>query len=464
MATYGLLSTGFVAEPLAQELADEQAALQAQFGADIDLSANGPFGQLAGIFSERLATLWQLGQAVYTAAYPDTATGSALDDVSSITGCVRLPANKSQDWVVGVGAVSTVVPVGTVLTSTPNSNSFTTSAAGTIQTLSAWLTATTYVAFTAAGLSAGSLVTNVGNIYACIIAGLSTSGPTGTGATIVDGTCIWRYLGAGTAAVGIPVLGSTTGPLTAPAGLLTTIATPVAGLTSVVNPIDASPGRAIETDAALRVRRASLLQASGTAPVQALRAALLKVAGVTTAFVYENPLDVADGNGRPPHSVECVVQGGAALAVATAIWNSKAAGVNTFGGTAQNVTDPATGTVYPINLTIPTYLQIYVAVTVKKGSTYVTGGAGSAAVQAAIVAESNGLVTPLGTTPYVVGQTVYAGPLAAAVLDTLPPPYMLDVTSFFIASTPSPTTNAPVVVPYNQIPQIQTTNIAVIET
>ena len=462
MATYGLTATGFVAEPLAQSLADIQAALQAQFGADIDLSAAGPFGQIGGITAGREALLWAMGQAVYSAGYPDTASNSALDDVCSITGCVRMPATKSTDYGVGAGANGTLIPSATAFASNPSGNAFVSSSAATIATLSAWATAIAYSAFTS--VAAGSLVSNGGNIYACIIAGTSSGGPTGTGTAITDGSCTWRYIAAGTAAVAVPVNGVATGPLVAPAGTLTTISSPVSGLTSFVNPIDATPGRAIETDAAMRVRRASLLQASGTAPVQALRAALLKVSGVTAAYVYENPLDTTDASGRPPHSFECVVQGGTAIAVATAIWSSKAAGVNTFGGSTQNVTDPATGTIYPINFTVPTFLAIYVAVTVKKGSTYIAGGTGSALVQAAIVAESNGLVTPLGTTPYVVGQTVYAGPLAAAVLDQLPPPYVLDVPSLFIGLSAGPTSNAAISVLYNQIPQIQLANIAVIET
>jgi hypothetical protein len=365
--------------------------------------------------------------------------------------------------VVAIGTNGTAVPSGTVFATGSNGNGFTSSATATIATLSAYATGQAYGAFSS--IAPGALVTNAGNIYACTSAiASSTVAPTGTGTSIADGSGTWRYVGAGSAAVGVPVLGSATGPLVAPAGTLTTITTPVFGLTSAVNPIDAVPGRNIETDAALRIRRASLLQQSGSAPVQALRAALLKVSGVTACYVYENPGDTVDGAGRPPHSVECVVQGGAAAAIAAAIWQAKAAGIVAYGSTSQNITDPATGTVYSVSFTVPTYLQVYVAVTVKKGSTYVAGGVGSAAVQAAIVAESNGLVTALGTTPYLTGQTVYAGPLAAAVLDTLPPPYVLDVTSLYIGLTVSPLTNTPVTAAYNQIPQIQTANITVTET
>jgi uncharacterized phage protein gp47/JayE len=464
MPTYGLTSAGFVAEPLAQVQTDLQAALQAQFGADIDLSASGPFGQLVGILAEREAALWQLAQATYGAAYPDTASSAALDDVASVTGCIRLAATKSLDYIVGAGTNGTVVPSGTVFASSPSSNSFASSAAATIATLSAWAATTGYSAFSA--IAAGSLVTNGGNIYACTVAGTSagSGGPTGTGTAIVDGGCTWRYVAAGGAAVGIPVQGGTTGPLVAPAGTMTSISTPVAGLTSVMNPIDAMPGRAIETDAALRVRRAALLQQAGSAPVNALRAALLKVSGVTAAYVYENPLDVADGNGRPPHSVECVVQGGTAAAVALAIWQNKAAGANTTGTTSQGVTDPATGTAYTVSFTVPTAVPIYVAVTVKKGSTYVTGGVGSAAVQAAVVAYANGTIAALGNTTYVVGQTVYANPLIAAVLDQLPPPMVLDVPTMNIGLSASPTGNAPLTMAYNQLPSFQTSQVAVTET
>jgi uncharacterized phage protein gp47/JayE len=460
---YGLLSTGYLPEPLAALVADLEADFQAAFGADFDLSAEGPAGQFIGILAERLATVWQLGGAVYNAGYPDTASGSALDDLCAITGCFRLPATKSTDVVVGIGTNGTVLAPGLALKTGANGNSFASSASATIATLSAWAGGGSYSAFSS--IAVGALVTNAGNIYACTAAiAVATSAPTGTGASIADGTGTWRYIGAGSAAAGILVLGAATGPLTAPAGTITTISTPVVGLTSVSNPIDAVPGTNIETDAALRIRRAASLQQSGTAPVQALRAALLQVSGVTAAYAYENPTDAVDGSGRPPHSVECLVQGGTDAAVAMAIWNAKAAGIASTGGSIETVTDPVTGAAYSVWLSRPVVTPIYVEVTVKKGSTYATGGVGAAAVKAAIVAYANGLVSALGGTAYTVGQTVYAGPLAAAVLDALPPPYLLDVTSLFIGTSPGPTTSTPLTMLYSQLPDFQTANITVIET
>src|ERR1700694_1938384 len=115
MTTFGVSATGFLPESLAQVQADINAALQAAFGTDIDLSATGPFGQLSGILADREALLWQLGQAIYSGSYPDTARGGALDDLASITGGVRLPATKSTASAVLVGTAATVVPQGTVV-------------------------------------------------------------------------------------------------------------------------------------------------------------------------------------------------------------------------------------------------------------------------------------------------------------------------------------------------------------
>ena len=453
MTTYGLVAAGFIAEPLAQIQADLQAAFQAQYGSDIDLSSSGPFGQLIGIWADREATLWQLGQAVYGAAYPDTATGQQLADVCAITGVVPLPATKSTVTVCALGTNGTIIPIATLFATTPGAMQFSTKAASTIATLAAYGAGVAYVV--------GTLVSNVGNVYSCTAAiGTSATAPTGTGLAQADGGGTWRYCGVGVAAVAIPCAATLTGTLAAPAGTVTVVSTPVAGLGSVVNALDAVIGSTLETDAALRVRRAGLLHAQGNAALSSVRSAALMVAGVTAALVYENPADVI-ASSRPPHSFEAVVQGGADLAVATALFASKAAGIATYGTyTPQNVTD-AQGVVHSILFTRPTAVPIYVAVAIKKGPGY----AGDPAVQAAIIAYANGQqAEPLVALaqPYQIGQTVYASPLAAAILDQVAG--VADVTTLFIGLAASPGTATPLAMAYNQLPSMQTAQISVVST
>lgn len=449
---FGVTPQGFSAETLAQVQADLQAALQAQFGQDIDLSAQGPFGQLIGIFAEREATLWQLGQAVYSAAYPDTASASQLDDLCSITGTVRLPATKSTDSAVLLGTAGTVVPSGTVVATTPSGVQFATTATATIAALAAWAGSTTY--------GVGALATNdAGKVYSAtaITTGISavSGGPTGTGTVIIDGGVTWRYVGISAAAVAVSTAATLTGPLAAPAGSLTTIVNPVSGLAAVVNPLDAVLGTNQETDAALRLRRLLNLSAQGKSPVAAVAAAISKVSGVFSVQVFENPGDVVDGAGRPPHSLEAVVLGGTDSDVATAIWQSKAAGIQTAGSSTQNVTDPSTAVVYPTKFTRPTSVPIYISVTLTPGTTY----AGAAAVKQAIVDYANGLVTALTTQVFGPGQKVYAAPLLAAILDRVGG--ILDIASVFIGIAPAPTTSTPITIAYNQIAGFDTSRILV---
>lgn len=452
MAGYGVTPVGFVPEPLTQSQQDIFAALQAAFGTDIDPTPNGPFGLLAALMAGRESPLWQMGKAVYDAAYPDSANDAQLDDVGSITGCVRLPALKSTVNEVLIGTNGTFVPSGTVFATSTSGVQFLTLLDNVIATLAAYATGQ--------AVAVGVLVTNGGNIYACVDSITSTTtAPTGTGLNITDSDGVWRFCGVGTAAVVASCSSSITGPIAAPSGTLTLISTPVSGLSIAFNPLDAVQGRNIESNPAYRLRRNQLLQAEGSSPVAAIRAALLKTAGVTGALVFENPTDVIDGAGRAPHSVECVVTGGTDLDVSTTIWSSKSAGVGTSGSSTATVVDPSTSVSYPIKFTRPTSISIYVIVNLLKGATWPANGV--ALAQAAIIAWSNGLDPALGETAFAPGQSVFASPIGATLLDQMPGTQINDITSVFIGTAPSPGTNTPLAMSFAQIAAFDTSRITI---
>ena len=95
---------------------------------------------------------------------------------------------------------------------------------------------------------------------------------------------------------------------------------------------DALLGRNVETDADYRLRREELLRITGAATVESIRAKVraLVEPDVLQAFVFENPTDVTDGFGRPPHSFEVVVVGGDDQAIGEAIFDVKPIGIQTF--------------------------------------------------------------------------------------------------------------------------------------
>ncbi len=131
-----------------------------------------------------------------------------------------------------------------------------------------------------------------------------------------------------------------TGPIEAPAGTLTVIETHLSGFTAATNFLDGVLGRDVESDDEARIRREETL-ATGSAHTAAVISALIKVPGVTLARAYENINDTPDVDGRPGHSVEFMVQGGADLTIAQVIWAGRASGIIPFGNiNADGTVDP----------------------------------------------------------------------------------------------------------------------------
>lgn len=614
---FGLTSSGFNAPSQAEILAEIQASLQSSFGTGINLSASSIFGQIAGVFSEREALIWEALQAVYSSQYPNGAEGTAVDNILALCpGIRRLAATASTtsptiDGVPGLvfyGTAGTIIPAGKLISvlgqstsqfavdsdvtieaaadaiqlmifsNTPDSgaatfsildpsgNTLTTAAlnydagattaklnfasvpvagaftigltvlgvttqtasiaytdnAAAVQTAIRALTGYGAVSVTgsfAAGFSIafgasicnpmvsapvntlGVAVTPSNSLQALInqfedvtegnypYTDVAVTGSFGAGFTITFGslsvtgsnpssgelaqelfTQVTNTLQNGSTVTNISISTSTaghpaqgtgsatctqTGPIVAAADTLTVIDTPVAGWSSVTNPLAATTGTDLETDTEAIVRRTEELQANADGPIQAIVDAVRLVEGVTQAVGFENqtqaaqqkltfsavptagtfkitlgtPLQISaaiaytatasaiqtalrlltgystilvtgsftygftidfngsSGNqpqaavgttessltaggavtvtqsyGRPGKSFEIVVLGGTDADIAQAIWDSKPAGIQSYGNTSETVTD-SDNREWPISFTRPTQIPIYVAIT-----------------------------------------------------------------------------------------------------
>jgi len=169
-----------------------------------------------------------------------------------------------------------------------------------------------------------------------------------------------------TANVVVDAEAETAGAFVANANTITVIATPVTGWLSVTNLADAATGAPAESDPVLRSRRERELFAGGTSPLEAIRAALSAVSGVSVAEIAENPTNAYDG-AMPPHSIEAIVQGGTDAAVALALWRAKAAGIELYSSadapTVVEIVD-AGGFTRTVTFTRPSAVNCYAEVTV----------------------------------------------------------------------------------------------------
>ena len=497
---FGVTTTGFNRKRIADIKTEIEESLKANLGKNINLLPEGVLGQLVGIFSDREASIWEELEAVYGSYYPDTAEGVNLDRVGNIVGATRLAATKSfisNEKVVLFGTPGTLIPVGSEISVDGNTSAIfetlanATLIAGTdeIQDLGYsadadsgsfdWNFDEKLITIAAAD-DAAAIQVKLDAVFGADIIQVTGSQTSSTGltfeftgddadgygkrdvalATISNNVLLDSGAGAITLTpsedtAGVPqgavnVQATETGPISANAGTLSVIDTPVSGWDAVTNLLDATIGTDIETDAEFRVRREQQVARAGAATRDAIRADVLAVEDVITAVVFSNRLDIYDLDGRPPHSVDVVVQGGDNDAIAEALFDSVADGITYVGDISVSVTD-SQGFLNTVKFSRPSEVDIYIEIdVVTDAELYPVDGDDQ--VEAAILAYANELE---------VGQDVVvhgSDPSVECSLNTVPG--IVDIT-IRVGKTVSPTVDDNVDIEPREVAIFDSTRITV---
>jgi hypothetical protein len=165
------------------------------------------------------------------------------------------------------------------------------------------------------------------------------------------------------------------GPFLAPAGTVTIIEKHYLGIDSVDHTQDANPGRFYETDDELLLRReSSLMLMEGSTRLGILRALILlnqdeDKPELTYIDVQVNPESYSDTRGRPPHSVECIVEVLGDTTdrdeeIAQTIFDAVGAGSSIFGEKAPIEVKDVKDRSYFSSFTTPVHKEIYVKIDV----------------------------------------------------------------------------------------------------
>ena len=123
-----------------------------------------------------------------------------------------------------------------------------------------------------------------------------------------------------------------------------------------------------ETDRELRKSYADKIFNRSSRMLESIRSAILQnVQGVTSVAPYENDTNVTDKYGRPPHSIEIVVDGGDAREIAGQILARKSGGISTYGD--EEVKIPGEyGEDITIRFNRPTYVYAWMRVGVTQST------------------------------------------------------------------------------------------------
>lgn len=390
MPSYGITPTGFNTKRLDLLLEELNAEMKAIFGDNLNLSPESPDGQVNGVISESNANLWELAEKAYNSFNPSAASGATLSDLVQLNNITRQPATPSTVELTMTGTPGTIIPVGSLVSTVDSSVEFATDAEVTIP-------------------GGGSITVN---------------------ATATE-----------------------TGPLSAVAGTVTEIDTPISGWATVNNAADATEGTNEETDPELRARRSRSVSRSSQAIIEAIRANIAAIENVTQVSILENDTDSVDGNGQPAHSFQAVVVGGADQSIVDTIWQTKPIGIEAFGNVNGTATD-SEGIVHDIDFSRPTEIDIYVTVTLVKNSDYPADG--DTLMKQAIVDYALGLLVP--DEGFELADDVIYSRLYTPI-NSIPGHQVSDLE---IGTTPSPTGKINIVIGDVEISNFDVANIVIV--
>lgn len=361
---YGVTPEGFVRPRLPEIWVEIIDAMRAKLRAkglpdDIETRPDSVMGVLIDTFADREAAVWEMGEGVYYAMYPGSAVGAALDRAVSFSGVKRLQAEHSRAYVVAYGLQGTVVPAGAQIRHRSTQNIWETTAPVTISAAAAadvrvtptvQNEATYNITVDAVPYSYTSDATaTIGEILTGLSAALATSGllVSNDGAalrirsTATLGVNITLSANLSFSEIGSAVLAQTIDaiPELAAPGDLDTIVTLTPGWTRVTNLQAGAVGRLQETDAQLRARYRLGVFRFGAGTLPSIGPNLLNdVPGIVDIRVFQNSTDEVDAEGREPHSVHVIVDGGIDDDIAAAIYMYKGGGIDTNGAIVKTLT------------------------------------------------------------------------------------------------------------------------------
>ena len=378
-------------EEILEELSTQQ---KAEIDSALNTNPDEPIGELNGIFAAQLREIWEVAEVAYNGFNPDAAEGFLLEKLSALTGTKKEGATK------GTVTCDIDIDIGTTLLS---------------------------------GTHFANVVGDPDNRWTPQAD--FTSPSSGVHPVVFEAENV--------------------GAIIANSGTITVISTAVVGWNSVTNPLDAVPGKEIDTNEELRKRREEELRATGSATVDAMRADILADPDVSQCTVFENVTDTTDLlTGLPAHSLEAVVFDGTPpvltnAAVAQLIWDTKPAGILAFGLESGVATDTL-GTFHTMGFSRPAEIEIWIEIFVSIN--IATGYAGSAALEAALVA--------LNDSDLLLGRDVIANRLTeiAMAFDGV-----FDVTSTQLDFSEFPVATANLVIQPREIARLDTSRILVTE-
>ena len=389
MSEYGVTPTGFVKKRLDVVLKEVQDDLTEKFGFDVALNPQSFLNVLITNFGDRIAQLWEVAEQVYYSQYPSSAEGVNLDYAGQLGGITREGDKRTKYLVLCTGADGSAIPSGAVIASTTTPQirftvlddyEITRTAFNKAEVKVVSVESEAYYTVSINGNSF-SYLSNVEDNAESIISALAESITLEDFTVTENGDVLEISCNSDTISNDLTLSENLTtervstliiweseefGKFVLPKGSISQIITTLTGFESCKSVSVPFYGRLRETDVEFRQSYLKKIASRSSCMLESITSAIMEsVESVSSARGYENYSDEVDSEGRPPHSIEIVVDGGDEAEIASVILKTKSAGIGTHGGVSVDV-PTVYGDTININFSRPESIYVWYKVAVTR--------------------------------------------------------------------------------------------------
>lgn len=402
MANYGVTTIGFVLKRL-KTISDQMRENAQQQLPGIDTTEDSVPGTIIDVVSEAIADQWQLAEGTYNARYPSTSQGAQLDFIGQINAIKRTAPQKSNVFLGYTGVNGTIIPAGNQVKSDRGDiyESITEKALDNTQTNQVEIETITVlnnhvysliidsnsVDYTSSGSATIEEITNgiidAINLQTLILLVNATEIDASLGTfhiTSNDGERSFEVTLNADFQLNdfwtpIKIQAQETGSLEAETGTIKTIVTPISGLNAVYNFTEVNLGSDLQTDDDYRLKLFQEVRRLGGGSLEAIKDRLENnVEDVILVRGFENDTMILDPvTGRPPKSIEMLVEGGDDNDIAEELWIAKGGGIETFGNVSVIITD-SQGSLRNIKFSRPVKAYIWFRITLTVNTKFPADG------------------------------------------------------------------------------------------
>lgn len=395
MSEYGITKTGVRIKRFDTILEEINSDQTEGFGVQVGSNTRSFLNVLNTSMADKIAELWELGAEIYHSLSPMSAEGAALDNAVQFGGNSREKARSTYYPIHCECTEGITLEVGTLIESDTNP---------AIKFLSAETATITRSSFNKAKVKVVSL--QAGEAYTVALNGTLfsyTAQPRDEPEAILSGIealitadenkAFTASVDAENALLVIEAANVETentmlltdnltthsvtaiinfaseqaGEVSLPNGAITKIVTAPAGFLSCTNLCGYISGRLLETDVELRQSYIDKIFSRSARMTDSIRSAILtNCQGVSAVKVYENRTNKTDDAGRPPHSIEAVVDGGSNSDIAEQILATVAGGITTYGDVTVTVPGEDDDMI-EVHFNRPAYVYVWFKVTLTIG-------------------------------------------------------------------------------------------------